>query len=96
MSNLTDHLESLVADCRKADNDLTRIARFAETGGSFRIVITADHPDPEVRDTVQRLAAKFIPTQPILKVMRAGASKEVADCRERVGKLVMSLEGRVA
>lgn len=83
MSTFVQNFESLLRDCDSKEQQLESIMNFSKSGGEFRIRITVDHPDEELRKAFEALAATYAPTKIILSQVLKGANTEYRKAKEQ-------------
>lgn len=68
MTSVFSHgVESLLAELQERERELYLVQRFSDTGGVHRISIAVEHPDPEVKAAVEKVAARNIPANSLMK-----------------------------
>ncbi|MEN5275820.1 hypothetical protein ABE527_02610 [Brucella sp. TWI432] len=86
MSTFVTHFENLLRQCEAKERQLAEILNFSSTGGEFRLRVTVDHPDPQVREAVENLAATYTPNKIILSQVLKGAQTEYRRAKEEFVK----------
>lgn len=76
MEQISSKFQNLVDDVRSAERTLEAVRKLSAQGGNFRIRLVVDHPDEEVREAVEALAARRMPRTNMMPSLLQAAEVE--------------------
>lgn len=84
MNSYSDELKSLVAQLTTRERDAAVLRGLMANGGRYRLVITFDHPNEDVREIVAGAAQEFAPLDTIM----AGLVQSAEAARDEVKRAI--------
>lgn len=84
MKSIAEELQALLNNLHEAEATLAHLKKFEADGGVYRLSLVADHPDWQIKETVDRVARTFVPKTTLLKGLINAAEKEVKDAKSAI------------
>lgn len=84
MKSIAQELQDLLNNLHEAEATLANLQKFEAEGGVHRLSLVADHPDWQVKETVDRVAKTFVPKTTLLKGLLNAAERDVAAAKEAI------------
>lgn len=76
MGHVSDYFAGLVSKCADRETDYQLAMRFAQEGGEHRFQINIEHPDPEVKACMERLAKQHLQGRTLVRILQKAAHND--------------------